>query len=333
MEIYWGFPFQGKTLEKLKIFLHNQNLDYDDRVQCSVCIMDEEQIAASGSIDGNVLKCIAVSPMYQHEGLAARIVTELITKAFQRGQYHLFIFTKPENEDMFSGLGFYTISCTDKVLLMENKQNGITDFVSELKKAEGKTIGCIVANCNPFTKGHLYLIETAANQCDIVHLFILSENKSEFPTELRRELVIQGTAHIPNVIVQPTGPYLISSATFPEYFLKDTCSQTTNGVLDLTIFAERFARPLHITRRFVGTEPYCPTTSVYNQQMKEILPRYGIEVVEIPRLTIPNRNSVDLQAVSASRVRTLLKEGALADIEALVPSVTYNYLYNYDQHK
>ena len=325
MDIQYGSPFRGRALESLKSFLMEQGLDYDEQVQWSVCVMDGTQIAATGSLDENVLKCIAVAPAYQSEGLAARIVTGLINKAAEQGRHHLFIFTKPGNEELFSELGFYTIAGTAKAALMENKKDGIARFVSGLKKPAGENrAGAIVANCNPFTKGHLYLIETAASQCDVLHLFILSEDKSEFPAELRRELVVRCTAHIPNVIVQPTGPYLVSGATFPEYFLKDSSPQKINAELDLTIFAECFARPLGISRRYAGTEPYCPTTAAYNRQMKEVLPRFGIELVEIPRLEIPGKDG--LQAVSASRVRKLLKEGAVEEIEALVPPETFKYL-------
>jgi len=334
MEISYGSPFKGGALEKLKTFLGEQGLAYDEQIQCSVCAMDGTRIAASGSLDANVLKCIAVDPAYQNEGLAARIVTELINKAAEQGQHHLFIFTKPENEELFSELGFYAIARTGKAALMENRKDGIARFVSGLQKPAGQangenSVGAIVANCNPFTKGHLYLIEHAASRCSAVHLFILSENKSEFPAELRRDLVVRGTAHIPNVIVQPTGPYLISAATFPEYFLKDSSPSEVNAELDLTIFAECFARPLNITRRFVGTEPYCAVTAAYNRQMKEILRRYDIEVTEIPRLEISGKDG--LEAVSASRVRKLLKEGRAADIETLVPPVTYRYLSGHER--
>ena len=349
MEIHYGTPFRGEVLENLRCFLLEQDLIFDEQARFSVCIMEGSKIAAAGSLDVNVLKCIAVAPAYRNEGLAARIVTELINEAARQGQHHLFIFTKPDNRELFSGLGFYAIAETEGVLLMENIKDGIACFVSGLKTrslqiqssccnrpftsghAGEKKIGAIVANCNPFTKGHLYLIETAASRCDVVNLFILSENKSEFSAELRRELVVRCTAHIPNVIVQPTGPYLISGATFPEYFLRGNSPQNVNGELDLKIFAECFARPLNIRRRFVGTEPNCPVTAAYNEQMKEILPRYGIEVVEIPRLEIPDRDSGDLKAVSASQVRFLMKEGKKADIKTLVPPFVYQYLSKNDK--
>jgi [citrate (pro-3S)-lyase] ligase len=54
--------------------------------------------------------------------------------------------------------------------------------------------------------------------------------------------------------------------------------------------------------------------------MKEILPSYGIEVTEMPRLESGS------DAVSASRVRELLKTGRLDEVRALVPPVTYTYI-------
>jgi [citrate (pro-3S)-lyase] ligase len=110
---------------------------------------------------------------------------------------------------------------------------------------------------------------------------------------------------------------MVSSATFPDYFLKDgpgvVSPQELNTELDLTIFAECFARPLGINRCYMGTEPLDMITAAYNRQMKEILPSYGIEVVEIPRLE--NAGGV----LSASRVRRLLDKGNLAAIGELVP--------------
>jgi len=353
MELSTGSPFRGAALERLVSFLRECGLKYDERVEYSICLTEDDKIAATGSLDGAVLKCVAVSSAFRSEGLAAKIISELISEAGRRGRFHLFLFTKPENQELFDDLGFYPIAKTDQVLLMENKKRGVEQFVASLKKpvtaaepAAGRApqgsskasvasesshdsstaTGAIVANCNPFTSGHLYLIETAARQCGLLYLFIVSENKSAFPAETRLELVRRGIAHIPNVHLCSTGPYLVSAATFPDYFLKDSpgavSPQTLNTSLDLAIFAECFARPLGIKRRFVGTEPFDPVTSVYNKQMKEILPAYGIEVIEIPRM----ENSGG--AVSASRVRRMLAEGNLDAVRELVPPTTYEYLIN-----
>ena len=324
MELSNGSPFRGAALEKLVSFLNDCGLKYDERVEYSICLTEGDRIAATGSLDGTVLKCVAVSPAFRSEGLAARIISELVSEAARRRHFHLFLFTKPENQELFDDLGFYPIAKTDQVLLMENKKRGVEQFVASLKKPEpAAEVGAIVANCNPFTLGHLYLIETAAKKCELLYIFIVSENKSSFSAETRLELVRKGISRLTNVHLCSTGPYLVSAATFPDYFFKDSgevSALTINTSLDIAIFAECFARPLGIKRRYVGTEPFDPVTSVYNKQMKELLPAYGIEVVEIPRL----ENSGG--AVSASRVRRMLKEGNLDEIRELVPPTTYEYL-------
>ncbi|MDR1099054.1 MAG: [citrate (pro-3S)-lyase] ligase, partial [Treponema sp.] len=293
MELQTGFPFRGEAQEELRGFLEQNGLKYDERIEYSLILREENRIAASGSLDGRVLKCIAVSPDFQGSGAAAQIVTELISEAARRGHYHLFLFTKPENEDLFGSLGFFTISKTGAALLMENKKEGIQNFVSSIQRnapplaANNRDRGAVVVNCNPFSWGHRYLIASAAQQCALLYVFVVAENKSAFPAEIRRNLVIAGTADLPNVRVHSTGPYLVSSATFPDYFLKDTVSpEQVNTELDIAVFAEHFAKPLGINVRFVGTEPFDPVTLKYNRQMAEILPRYNIGLVEIPRLEI-----------------------------------------------
>jgi [citrate (pro-3S)-lyase] ligase len=332
VEIQTGFPFRGEALEELRGFLKQNGLKYDEGVEYSVILREDGRIAASGSLDGGVLKCIAVSPEFQGSGGAAHIVTELISEAARRGFHHLFLFTKPENEELFGSLGFFSISKTAGVLLMENKKNGIKNFAAALgddgaplsgapAPAQSGGAGAAVVNCNPFSKGHRYLIETAAKQCALLHVFVVAENKSAFPAGVRLRLAAEGTADLPNVRVHSTGPYLVSSATFPDYFLKDTVSpDQVNTELDIAIFAEHFAAPLGITARFAGTEPFDPVTLKYNRQMAEALPRYHINFIEIPRLEIGG------QAVSAGRIRKLLAEKNYEAVRELVPPTTMDYL-------
>lgn len=136
-------------------------------------------------------------------------------------------------------------------------------------------------------------------------------------------MVQRGTAGIRNCAVHPTGDYLISAATFPDYFLKDRArAGDVKCELDLAIFVQCFAAPLHITRRYVGTEPYSPVTEKYNEAMKSYLPPRGIEVREIRRAECGGR------AISATRVRELLdKEGAGApELAELLPETTLELL-------
>jgi [citrate (pro-3S)-lyase] ligase len=329
----FGYPFKGSKLQKLKEFLSKENLEYDQGIEYTVILRDTKgNIAATGSLEGNVLKCIAVFDLFQGDGLAAKIVTALTSQAINSGHSHLFIFTKVENISIFNDLGFYLIASTKDVALMENRKNGISEFVNSLKSSVydniDDNVGAIVLNCNPFTNGHLYLIESAARECSLLHLFVVSEDKSVFPAKVRYGLVKSGIKHLNNVVVHPTSDYLISSATFPTYFIKDKYKAgNVNCILDLTIFSDYFAKILNIKKRFVGTEPFDIVTASYNEQMRRFLGRQGIEVIEIPRFESNN------SPISASRVRKLMTEGEYKQINNLVPPVTYEYLISEEGKK
>ena len=68
-------------------------------------------------------------------------------------------------------------------------------------------------------------------------------------------------------------------------------------MLDITLFCEAIASELHITKRFVGSEPHCAVTNAYNTCLKQHLPKYGIQLMELPRLETGGR------VISASAVR------------------------------
>jgi len=222
MDIEIGSPLRPWRQKAVAEFLSREALDYDPAIPFTVNLLDDDKIVGTGSLDGNICKCIAIDPAYQGEGLTATIITQLRQEAFRRGLRHLFLYTKPKNRFMFEGLSFYRVAETADTLLMENVKGGVQQFVASLEQPETPgTVGAIVANCNPFTLGHRYLVEQAAAQVDTLHLFVLSEDKSFFPAADRMMLVQQGVADLKNVIVHPTGDYLISAATFPTYFIKD----------------------------------------------------------------------------------------------------------------
>ena len=121
--------------------------------------------------------------------------------------------------------------------------------------------------------------------------------------------------------VLPTGPYLISSATFPTYFLKDRDqAQTVQCLLDIEIFTKYFVPHFGITHRFVGTEPLSAMTDLYNQALLEHLPKKGVEVCLIPR-----KETTD-GPISATKVRSLLGTGQKQLLRQLVPETTLEYL-------
>ncbi len=322
MDIEYERPLRGKSLSMVQALLASAGLGWDDAVEITVNLTGGGGLLATGSRHKNVLKCIATAREYEGEGLITIIVSELVKDALADGISHLFVFTKPENTRVFEGLGFYRVAGTQSAVLLENRRDGASSYVSGLKAPEAKgVIAAIVANCNPFTNGHRYLIETAAKECDFLYLFILSEDASEFSAAARFRMAKECVADISNVAVCPTSDYLISYATFPDYFIKDKAqAKRINYELDIAVFAERFAKPLGISRRFAGTEPHCAVTAGYNAKMRELLPQAGIEFIEL------HRREQDGMAVSASTVRSLLSKGRLEEVRRLVPPPVYKYL-------
>jgi len=322
MDIELTDMLSGRALRLWKDLLCRCGLHPQGQWEQTVLLWEGGTLIATGSRRKNVLGCFAVDQAHQGEDLTARILTVLRQEAFRCGQHHLFLYTKPQNMLLFRSLFFYPVAETPEVLLMEDRANGIRDFLASLPPAvAGNRIGAAVMNCNPFTLGHQYLIETAAAQCDHLYVFVLSEDQPPFPASDRLMLVQQGTAHIPNVTVLPTGPYLVSSATFPTYFLKDRDqADTIHCMLDIAIFTKYFAPRFHITTRFVGTEPVSPMTNLYNQALSAQLPQAGIGLIEIPRLEHAGT------PISASALRALLHTGNAEQIKALVPPTTFAYL-------
>lgn len=310
----------GATRKKWECLLETAGLTPEELPEQTALVWDGDTLAATGSRQRNLLKYLAVDPEYRGSDLTATVLSALKTDAFANGYDRLFLYTKPENKWMFTSLFFYSVAATDRVLLMEDRRGGFREYLESLpEEAPQGIIGAAVMNCNPFTKGHRYLIETAAKECRKLYVFVLSEDASRFSAKDRMEMVKLGTADLPNVTVLPTGPYMVSAATFPTYFLKNReQAQQVQCDLDVAIFGSHIAPRLGITRRYVGTEPLSPATAQYNEALKSQLPQKGIEVRELPRL------ETEGQVISASAVRQRLDAGE--DIRDLVPETTYHYL-------
>ncbi|EAM6460575.1 [citrate (pro-3S)-lyase] ligase [Salmonella enterica] len=315
--------------ESVAMFLEGVGLALEDDCEIAVCAYWQGEIVGCGSLAGNVLKCIAVSPVLQGEGLSLKLLTELLTLAYELNRSELFLFTKPQNRLLFSGAGFWPIAqAGELVVLMENSSERLARFCRQLAlyRQPGKTIGAIVMNANPFTLGHRYLVEQAAAACDWLHLFVVKEDASFFPYTDRWALIEQGIAGIDNVTLHSGSAYMISRATFPGYFLKEKgVVDDCHCQIDLQLFREHLAPALGITHRFVGSEPFCPLTCAYNQRMHDILhdPKRSGPVIEVVELARVEKNGA---AISASRVRKLYSERNWSAISALVPAGTLAYL-------
>lgn len=305
----------GPLADRHLAFLSSHGLRREPPVDLTVLLLDEaEQILACGSLYRNVLKQIAVSAQLEGEGLCAQIVSALVEEAVRCGRTHLFLYTKPAHRALFCSLGFYPIVSSGDILMMENRRDGISGFLSSLPRFDGEA-GCVVCNCDPFTLGHRKLIETASRD-GAVYVFVLSEESSFFSADVRFQLVREGVSDLANVSVMRSRDYLVSPATFPTYFIKEERQVgEAQCALDIALFSTVLAPALHIVRRYVGEEPFDAVTCQYNEQMKRLLPQHGIELIELPRY----------HGISAREVRRLLRTGEPERWKELLPEVTYEY--------
>lgn len=317
------FPRNRAAMAQVDRLLKQEGITRDANLDYTCAVYDQDdRMVATGSCFGSTLRCFAVDRAYQGEGLLNKVVTHLTEIQYSRGNTHLFLCTKPTAAPLFAELGFYEIARVEGTLVfMENRRTGFSDYLARLKRhrIEGKS-AALVMNANPFTLGHQYVAERAAEECEKLHLFVLSEDASLFPFSVRRQLVQQGTAHLSNVVIHDSGPYIISSATFPSYFLKDAQAVAeAHARLDLAVFA-KIADALNISVRFVGEEPLSEVTARYNRIMADCLPGLGTECRIIPRKELSG------QPVSASLVRRSIQTDDWETIRRMVPESTLRWL-------
>ncbi len=309
---------------RVERFLADNGLRLEDVDYYAVATDDDGNIVVGGGLQGNVIKCIAVGEAARETGLSNKLISHLITMATQQGAETIKVYTKPENLMVFQSMGFTAIAKSPCAVLMENGVKGIGNYTSYLKRVRGNRpdgAAAIVMNANPFTLGHRYLINQAAQEATTLYVIAVREDRSTFRYSERLAMIQAACEELDNVIVVEGSDYAISDLTFPTYFLKQVTDATdTHITLDLDLFACHIAPALGVTTRYVGSEPIDALTARYNQLMHEQLPKHGIAVKAIVRFVL------DGSPVSASRVRQSLADGSLALASALVPQTTEPYL-------
>ena len=358
---------------KVEDFLGSNGLRLGEVDLYLAVLSDDGAILAGGGLQRDILKCLAVSAKARSLGLSVPLVSRLISVASERGCTNLKVFTKPENRALFESLGFRLLAEAPKAILLENGR-GLADYCAYLHAHPAS--GVIVMNANPFTLGHRYLVEQAAlalgpstgsgtepvsagEPVEPPKLTIIpvKEDASRFPYRERIAMLRAGCDGLADVV--EGSDYQISAATFPTYFLKDLSDAAeTQMRLDIDLFGRHIAPALGATVRFVGTEPVDPLTARYNALMKELLPKYGVQLVEIKRLACspdcaedsstppsaplrmtrgttlePVAEPVEAPAlrqaqgpVTATEVRALVDEGRFREASALTPVSTWPYL-------
>lgn len=299
-------------LAPYRAFLKERGLQDEGDAELTVLLLSDERIVGAGSLARNCIKQVAVHPDFLGEGLLNTLISTLVTEAMRQGRTQLFLFTKPALSDAFRSLGFSPLAKTNSMLLSEYPKGGLDRFLGSIPRHDGAN-GCIVLNGDPLTNGHLRLIRYAAEHSDHLYLFVLSEQGSLFSPEQRLSFVTECIRPFSNVSAHASRTYLVSRVTFPAYFLKEDAKLEAQDDLDLALFCQRIAPALSIRTRFVGEEPFDPATRTYNERMQVRLPESGISVRLLPRT----------DGISASKVRSLLKEGRLDAVRPLVPEPVY----------
>lgn len=319
--------YEKKAVEN---FLQKFSLSFDETVDYTVGLYLEEKLIGVGSTKENIIRNLAIEDQYQGEGLLAKLVQHLLDYLFAQKIYSVSVFTKTRNIQFFENLGFKLLGRVEQASMLEYSidENNLTNFLVKMTEfaqilPKGSRAG-IVMNANPFTLGHLYLVELASRENDVVIVMVVEEDKAKFSFSERIELVRQGTAHLNNVWVIPSGKYIVSSKTFPAYFTKGMETIEAQTRLDATLFAEKIAPCLKINIRYVGEEPYCPITNHYNKALQEILPKNNVAVKIVSRKEVET-----LGYISASKVRDFLEKKEFAKLKTLVPKSTWEYLQKY----
>lgn len=306
--------------QQLIHFLHRYNLDYEFDITYSILVYDNDEIIATGSLANNIMKCFLVSPNYQQHNITNMMFHHMVHVLEQRGVDHYFVFTLPKNESVFRSLHMKRIVQTMNTVLLEGGRY-IHDVLTALKttyKVDDSPKAAVIINANPMTNGHLYLIETAAQENNHVLVFVVSEDLSSFPFADRFEIIKNATKHLPNVTVLPTLSYLVSRITFPKYFLKeDQLIKDEQTLVDVLVYKTYYTKVFNIKKRYLGEEPYSYNTNKYNQVLQDHL---GQHIRIIPRKEHHNK------PISASLVRKMIKANKIDKINSYVPQATYDYL-------
>jgi citrate lyase synthetase len=345
---------------KVEDFLGSNGLRLEE-VDLYMAVLDADgDILAGGGLCRDIIKCIAVSEAARSLGLSVPLISRLISCASERGYANVKVFTKPENRAIFVSLGFRVLAEAPKAILMENGL-GLAEYCAYLRSHQAAGVIVMNANPFTLGHRYLVeqaagfiassreisprdpsglgrndntsvilrgeegtpsVILSGARRAESKNLVVIPvrEDLSLFPYSERLEMIRKGSEDLADVV--EGSDYQISAATFPTYFLKDLSDAAeTQMRLDIDLFGRHIAPALGASVRFVGSEPADPLTARYNALMKEMLPAYGVQVVEVPRLKGSNG-----RFVKASRVRALLEQGRYRAAAALTPASTHPYL-------
>lgn len=305
--------------ENIIKFLNQMDMIWDEDIIQSFYIEHNNEVIATGSRSNKVIKGLAVKKEWQSYNLISLIIDE-IAKSFQEDNiYQYYAVTHLDNKLIFESLGFKEIIKNDAIIFMEKGLSSVTETLNNLKSKLEKdlqveltklNIGSVVINANPVTNGHVELIKYASKKHDLLLVFLVEENKSFFTYKERMSLLYLATHMISNVKILPSTDYLVSSATFPNYFLKNDVSlHEYQALIDTLVFKKYFIPIFNINKRYLGSEvkPYMVS---YNNALVKAMGNI-IEIVE--------RFSINGVMISSSHVRENIQNNEVDEALKYIP--------------
>ena len=121
-----------QALKDWQALMQAAKLSDQERVDYTIGIYDGARLAATGSLDGKILKCLVVCAAYQSENLLTQVVMALLERLDQEGLTNRFVYTKPKNLPYFKALGFRLLAQTEALLFMEQGFPSFQDYLSYL---------------------------------------------------------------------------------------------------------------------------------------------------------------------------------------------------------
>lgn len=204
------------------------------------------------------------------------------------------------------------------------------DLKASIGQSEG--ISCVVLNANPFTAGQRYLVQMAAGRSTEVLVFVIQgrpesggkgnhENTGiEFSFEDRMKMAKDGLSDLANVILLPSGPYLISRSDFPKGFLsQDLGSAPAHAVLDSMVFCH-ICRNLGIKAAYAGDEPRDELSEIHLNALRQECRRNSI------MLKVAERKRIGERYITSSLARQAIADGNKDGLKEIVGETTLSYL-------
>ena len=143
------YPYDRRSQEQMDALLRQEGIRRDKNLDYSCGVFDEDgALIACGSSFANTLRCLAVSSAHRGEGLMNQVVSHLLEKQTERGNLHVFLYTKAANDRIFRDLGFLEIARVEgELVFMENRRDGFPRYLKALGKTrrEGRSAASWIA--------------------------------------------------------------------------------------------------------------------------------------------------------------------------------------------